>query len=564
MLDGSGAPERRVDVGVRDGIIMALEPSLGASSASTVIDATGRLVTPGFVDIHTHFDGQATWDELLDPVTGHGVTTVIMGNCGVGFAPVRPGREQELIALMEGVEDIPGSALSEGMTWTWESFPEYLDALAERRWSVDVGTQLPHGPLRAYVRGGGDDDPASADEIAAMARLTTEAVEAGAFGFTTSRTVGHRSIDGRPVPGTFAGDAELFALARAVAAAGGRIFEVAPSGLFRSDDAEVVAGEVDWMGRLADETALTATFILLQSHNAPSRWRSEMDDAARWRTAGAAVVPLVAGRSAAVLYGWDIRHPFMARPSYGAVAHLPLTERLERLRRPATRDAILGEADHTDDTSLRDQLRFLRVILSQCYTLVDPPDYEQPPDRTLGSMAAARGVGVEVVAYDELLRSHALLRYPLYNYASGDHSVLHEQLCDPDAVVSLGDGGAHCAFICDASMPTYLLSHWGRDRTRGPRLPIPDLVRRLSSQPAALYGLSDRGTIALGMRADLNVIDLEALQLAVPTAVADLPAGGTRLLQPATGYDATLVAGTVTRRHGVDTGARPGRLLRRR
>jgi N-acyl-D-amino-acid deacylase len=565
VFDGTGAAGRQLDIGIRDGVIVATEPSIDGGDTAAVhrLDATGRIVTPGFVDIHTHFDGQVSWDELLDPVTGHGVTTVVMGNCGVGFAPVRPGRQRELIELMEGVEDIPGSALSEGITWSWETFPEYLDMLAARRWSVDVGTQVAHGPLRSYVCVDHPDAATSADDIAEMAAIIRQAIEAGAFGFTTSRTVGHRSAAGDPVPGTAAGEAELQALGQAVAIAGGRVFEVAPSGLFRSDDRQIVAGEVAWMGRLAGATGLASTFILLQSHDAPDRWRVEMDEAAKWRAAGANVVPLVAARSAAVLYGWDIRHPFQARASYRSLAHLPLAERLAALRRPQVRAAILAEPDQATGQTQANELRFLRVILPSCYTLGGDPDYEQPVARRLGALAATTGATVEEVAYDELLTAGSMLRYPLYNYASGDHSVLYEQLSDPATVVSLGDGGAHCAFICDASMPTYLLTHWGRDRTRGPRFPIADLVRRLTSQPADLYGLGDRGRIAVGLRADLNIIDFAALRLSTPVAIHDLPAGGTRLVQPATGYDATIVAGVVTRWHGVDTGARPGRLLRR-
>jgi N-acyl-D-aspartate/D-glutamate deacylase len=567
VIDGTGAPARRADVGVRDGVIVAVEPDLRrhAGPHTELIDASGRVVTPGFVDVHTHFDGQATWDDLLDPVTGHGVTTVLMGNCGVGFAPVRPGTETALIELMEGVEDIPGTALAEGIEWRWESFPEYLDVLEQRRWSVDVGTHVPHGPVRTYVRDGHPGEPATEAEITEMARIVREAVEAGAFGFTTSRTVGHRSLDGTPVPGTFAVEHELQVLGDAVAAGGGRVFEVAPAGLFRSDAPDTVAGEVTWMGRLAERTGLSVMFIMLQAHDQPERWRAEAAEAARWRAAGANVVPLVAARSAAVLYGWDIRHPFMARPSYRQLAHLPLADRLTVLRDAARRAAILGEDDVVGTQVLAAELRFLAIVLPMCYVLVgSDPDYEQTPDRTLGAVAAARGISVEEVAYDALLTEGALLFYPLYNYVSGDQSSIHQQLSDPGTLVSLGDGGAHCAFICDASMPSYLLTHWGRDRHRGPRFEIPDLVRRLTSQPADLYGLSDRGRIAPGLRADLNVIDIDGMSLAMPVAVHDLPAGGTRLMQPATGYEATIVAGQVTRRHGADTGARPGRLLRRR
>ncbi|MGE3833919.1 MAG: amidohydrolase family protein [Acidimicrobiia bacterium] len=563
VLDGTGGPAMVADIGIRDGRIAAIEPRLDAE-AGEVIDATDRMVTPGFVDVHCHYDGQVTWDGLLEPSTPHGVTTMVMGNCGVGFAPVRPADRQALIELMEGVEDIPGAALSEGISWEWESFPEYLDALEGRRWAADVGTQLPHGALRTYVMGPArSGDAASSDDIEAMARLTREAVEAGAFGFTTSRTLGHRSVDGQPVPGTFAPDEELGALARAVADGGARIFEVAASGLAATDDPAIVAGELDWIGKLAAATGLTTTFILLQCNDAPNRWREELARAAAWRAGGAAVVPLIAGRSAGVLWSWAVRHPFSARPSYRAVAHLPIEERIEALRDPARRAAILGEEDEYRNFIETRHGERVKATLARCFSLVGTPDYEQTPDRRLDARAARAGVSLESVAYDELLREGAFLLLPLYNYSDGDHQALYEQFGDPDAVVALNDGGAHSATICDASIPTYLLTHWVRDRRRGPRLELADVVRRLTSHPADLYGLTDRGRLAVGLRADLNVLDTEAMTLGMPVAVDDLPAGGTRLLQGATGYDATIVAGEVTRRHGVDTGARPGRLLRR-
>jgi N-acyl-D-aspartate/D-glutamate deacylase len=563
VLDGSGGPARTADVGIRDGRIAAIEPRLDAD-AGEVIDATDRVVTPGFVDVHCHYDGQVTWDGLLDPSTPHGVTTMVMGNCGVGFAPVRPGDRQALIELMEGVEDIPGAALSEGISWEWESFPEYLDALEGRRWAADVATQLPHGAVRTYVMGPGRaGDAATSGDVDAMARLTREAIEAGAFGFTTSRTLGHRSVDGSTVPGTFAAEAELSALAQAVAAGGAHIFETAASGIAATDDPAIVAGELEWMGRLADATGLTATFILLQCNDAPNRWRDELARAAAWRSAGAQVVPLIAGRSAGVLWSWGVRHPFSARPSYRAVAHLPLPERIEALRDPARREAILGEADEYHNFLETRHGERVKATLALCFSMVGSPDYEQPPDQRLDARAARAGMSIEALAYDELLRDGAFLILPLYNYSDGDHQALYEQFADRDAVVALNDGGAHSATICDASIPTYMLTHWVRDRQRGPRLELADVVRRLTSHPADLYGLTDRGRLTVGLRADLNILDTDGMKLDMPVAVNDLPAGGTRLLQGASGYDATIVAGQVTRRFGVDTGARPGRLLRR-
>ncbi|MFI5054029.1 MAG: amidohydrolase family protein, partial [Acidimicrobiia bacterium] len=387
VIDGSGSDERIADIGIRDGQIVAIEAGLSADAAE-VIDATDRLVTPGFVDCHAHYDGQMTWDDLLEPSSSHGVTTVVTGNCGVGFAPVRPGRHEALIELMEGVEDIPGAALSEGITWEWESFPEYLDALSGRRWSMDVATQLPHGPLRSYVRGDRpDDEAASPDELRAMTRLVSEAIEAGAYGLSTSRTLGHRSLDGSPVPGTSAGAEELLALGAAVASAGGGVFEVAVSGLARSDHDEITDDELDWIGRVATETGLTTTFIVLQVHNAPERWRSQMDAAAAWRARGAHVVPLIAGRPFATLWGWDVRHPFLARPSYRELAGLPLPARLEQLRRSDVRHRILTEPDECLNVGEQRQLAYIRKILGECFPLSGVPDYEPPAERSLASLA---------------------------------------------------------------------------------------------------------------------------------------------------------------------------------
>ncbi|CAB4365121.1 MAG: amidohydrolase family protein [Actinobacteria bacterium] len=565
VVDGTGAPEFIADIAITDGVIVAIEPSLGDAEAKEIIDATGRIITPGFVDVHTHFDGQATWDELLEPSSPHGVTTVMMGNCGVGFAPVRPDAHAALIELMEGVEDIPGAALTEGLTWGWESFAEYLNVLARRKWSLDVGAQLAHGPLRTYVMGASAAEKleATPEQIAEMARLAREAMAAGAFGFTTSRTLGHRALDGTPVPGTYASWDELSSIGHAVKAGGGSNIEFAAAGLARSDPQQQVIDEFEWVGRLAAETGLSATFILLQCHSDPDRWRHEMEQARQWRKDGVMVTPLVAGRPFGVLWGWDVRHPFVARPTYRSIAHLPLDERLVELRTPEVRIAILGEADDTDDIAVKRQLGYIRTVLGDCHIISGAPDYEQPREASIGAVAEALGVSLEQVTYDGLVAADdAMLLYALYNYVNMDHSALYEQLLDPDTVVGLADGGAHCAFICDASIPTFMLTHWGRDRTRGPRLPLPEIVRRLSSQPADLYGLSDRGRLAVGLRADLNVINFDELELQAPFAVDDLPMGGTRLLQKATGYDATIVHGRVTRRYGVDTGARPGRLIR--
>lgn len=567
LVDGTGAPARRADVAVKDGRIVRIAESIDEPATET-IDAAGRIVTPGFVDIHTHYDGQVTWDDELNPSAAHGVTTVITGNCGVGFAPVRPGREDHLVRLMEGVEDIPGTALYEGMTWGWESFPEYMDNLRGRSWSMDVGVQLPHGPLRTYVMGderAGGNAEASPGDVAEMARLAREAMEAGAFGFTTSRTLGHLSSDGVPVPGTFADDDELFAIAKAVRDGGGRIFEVAMAGIVPHDDGAVTKRELDWIGTMAKETGLTATIIVLQHDQDPGRWRQEMDAAAQWRREGARVVPLVAGRPFGVLLGLEIRNPFALRPSYEAIAGLPVHERIAAMRDPGMRERILAEEPVADDDGKLLSQKGLAMIVERCYVLESgaEPDYEPDPSRSIGAVARARGVTPLEITYDALTSSDepVMLLLPLFNYSDGNHDVLHEQMMDDAAVVGLADGGAHCGAICDASIPTYMLTHWVKGRTRGARLPLEDGVRRLTSQPADVYGLSDRGRLEEGKRADINVIDLENLRLLAPHAVHDLPAGGLRLLQDAVGYDATIVAGRVTRRNGTDTGERPGRLV---
>ncbi|MEZ5243506.1 MAG: amidohydrolase family protein [Acidimicrobiales bacterium] len=567
VVDGTGADRRVADVAVLDGTIVAVGPDL-PGEASEVIDATGLLVTPGFVDVHTHYDGQVTWDQTLEPTSLHGVTTLVMGNCGVGFAPVRPGTEDWLIQLMEGVEDIPGAALSEGIAWSWETFPQYLDALDGFEWSVDVGTQIPHGSVRAYVMGerGAKNEDASPEEIAAMAEIVKEAVEAGALGVSTSRTLGHRAMDGEPVPGTFAAEDELFALGRALRDGGGGVFELAPAGAAGLD---IVAPmkEVDWMRRLSAETGQPVTFAMLQVPAAPDLWRELMEVSQQATAEGAQLHPQVAGRPFGVLIGFDTGHPFMLRPSYKALEHLPIEERIVELRKPEVKAAILSEENVTGTGAIHEGIAMLAAgMLDSLYVLGDPPDYEPTRDRSVAGLAEASGVTPAEAAYDAFCAENgrALLMLPLYNYVDGNHDAIREQLTHPQAVVGLGDGGAHCGLICDASLPTTMIAHWTRDRTRGEQLPLEWVVRKQTKDTAALFGMTDRGTIEAGKRADLNIIDHARLNLRTPELVHDLPAGGRRLVQAADGYVATIVAGQVTRREGVDTGARPGRLVRGR
>ncbi len=574
IVDGTGAPAFHGDLAIEGGRIV--EVGRVSGRAREQIDAGGRLVTPGFVDPHAHYDGQVTWDDRLAPTFGHGVTTVVMGNCGVGFAPVRPDEasRSQLIDLMEGVEDIPGSVLREGMDWSWESFPEYLDTLSGRAFSMDVGAQVPHGALRTYVMRDRAvaHEAATADEIDAMARLCGEAVRAGALGFSTSRILGHQSTDGSPVPGTFAARDEMFAIGRAVAAAGG-IFELVPggsvgdSGLTAGEEASIDA-EIDWMAALSRETGMPITFLMFEFSSDPDAFRGALRRASEANATGARLLVQVAGRPTGLLTGWQARHLFQRRPMYLKLADLPLEARIRELRRPEVREAILSESDvPTGSAALMDNLHelFARCI-DAIYPLGSPVDYEPEPGRSVAAQAAELGITAERRLYDLMCEDEgrAMLLQPNLNYARGSHDAIHEMLTHPASLLGLADGGAHCSLICDASMPTYMLTHWVRDRSRGPRLELEHVVRKLTRETAELYGLSDRGTLEPGKRADVNVIDLDALELPAPHLVHDLPAGGPRLLQEARGYAATLVAGTPTLRDDRDTGERPGRLLRGR
>ncbi|WP_099020689.1 N-acyl-D-amino-acid deacylase family protein [Mycolicibacterium palauense] len=574
VVDGTGAQRYHADIAVKDGRIAEIrrrggqDPALQTEAAHT-IDATSRFVTPGFVDVHTHYDGQVSWDELLEPSGLHGVTTVVSGNCGVGFAPVRPGREQWLIELMEGVEDIPGTALAEGITWQWQSFPEYLDAIEKRSLAVDFGTQIAHGAVRGYAMGerGARNEEATAEDIEAMARIVREAVEAGALGFSTSRTEAHRAIDGQAVPGTYAAEAELFGLGRAMAAGGRAVFEVAPQGTVGESPAEACMREMDWMTTLSAEIERPVSFTMVQTSHAPDLWRQQLERAGKALENGTEVYAQFAARPFGMLFGFPGYHAFTHRPTYRRLsAELGREELAARLADPAVRAAILSEDDlPPQPTPLFDGLfALIQHSADKIFPIGDPPDYEPTAEQTVAAIAARRGADPLATMYDLMLESgaSAMLMLPFFNYAEGNHDAIHDMMTHPAAVSGLSDGGAHCGLICDASYPTYLLTHWARDRHRGPRFPLEYVVRKQTRDTAALFGLSDRGVIEVGKKADLNVIDMDALSLEVPRMVYDLPAGGRRLVQGARGYDATIVGGVVTRRHGADTGARPGRLVR--
>ncbi|HVM63402.1 MAG TPA: amidohydrolase family protein [Acidimicrobiales bacterium] len=568
IVDGTGAEPYTGDVAVRDGVLVQVGGTVEGDAAE-VIDATGRVVTPGFVDVHTHYDGQAFFDETLSPSSGHGVTTVVLGVCGIGFAPARPDAHELLVRTMESVEDIPGDVLRAGIPWSWETFPQFLDALDARTYSIDVAAQIGHVPVRAYVMGQRalENGPASQADIAAMADVVKEAIEAGAVGFSTSRVMSHTTGDGTPVPGTFATEDELFGIAAGIAATGRRaVFQLAEAGVDGIEPDRAIK-EVDWMRRLSAEFGLPVSFLILQSMSMPDLWRELMDACVDAEADGAVLRPQVANRPFGMLLGLRTRHPFVKRPTFQRVrAESGSFEELcATLARPDIRAAILGEGDTVDSGERFQSMGLIaRSMPGVVFPLSEDPDYEPLDGDSLAARAAAAGVEPLELFYDLMLGygGEALFLVPFFNYAHGNQDDIYEMLTHPAALMGLGDGGAHLATICDASMPTYQLSHWVKGRARGTRLPLEVAVKMQTHDTAAFYGFRDRGTLEVGKKADLNVIDLDRLALTTPRAVADLPTGATRLLQDAVGYDATVVSGVVIRRNDADTGARPGRLVR--
>ncbi|HEX5379413.1 MAG TPA: amidohydrolase family protein [Phenylobacterium sp.] len=555
VVDGTGGPAFEADVAVKDGRIAQVGAVSGRGAEE--IDAAGKLVTPGFVDIHTHYDGQATWDQHMQPSAWHGVTTVVMGNCGVGFAPCRPEDHDRLIRLMEGVEDIPFPVLAEGLPWNWESFPDYLDSLEKRSFDVDIGTQLPHAALRVFVMGerGANREPATPADIAAMAAIAQKAVEAGALGFSTSRTLNHRTSDGQPTPTLTAGEDELTGVAMGLAAAGKGVLQVV------SDFADPKA-EFAMLRRIVEHSGRPLSFSLVQSPRGPDAWKTMLDALSAATAAGLPMKAQVAGRPVGVLLGFELTlNPFSHTQTYQSIARLPFAQRLERLNDPAFRAALLAEATPAGGHAIGASLT---RNWSTMFLMGEEPDYEQTPDRTVARLSEARGISPDELALEHMMSNggRGMLYLPFLNYASGSLDPSYAMLTHPDTVPGLSDGGAHVGMICDGSFPTSNLTLWTRDRTRGPKLGVEEVVRMQTHDTAQAVGLYDRGVIAPGYRADINVIDYDRLTLKAPQVAYDLPSGGRRLIQRAEGYVATILAGQVTYRDGEPTGALPGRLLR--
>ena len=554
VVDGSGAPGREADIAITDGKIAEIGAING--SGREEIDARGKLVAPGFVDIHTHYDGQVTWGDALSPSSNHGVTTAVMGNCGVGFAPVRTNDHDRLIRLMEGVEDIPFPVLSEGLPWNWESFPDYLDSLQDRAFDIDFGAQLPHAALRVYVMGdrGANREDATDADIAAMAGLAKAAVEAGALGFSTSRTLNHRTSDGQPTPTLTASEKELTGIAMALAEAGKGVLQ------FVSDFNDPQK-EAAMLRRIVEQSGRPLSVSLAQADVSPDGWKHLLAEIEAAAAAGLDMRAQVGPRPVGVLLGLELTlNPFSGHPVYQSIANEPFEKRVHMLSDPAFQQRLLKDEPDADNPFVKSILR----NFGKMFVLGDPPDYEPTEDKTVAAIAKARGTTPEAVALDLMLadEGRGMVYLPFLNYAQGSLDPVKAMLESPASLPGLSDGGAHVGMICDGSFPTTLLTHWTRDRSRGEKLPLEFLIKRQCHDTAAWVGLKDRGLLKPGYRADLNVIDHDRLRLHTPHIVYDLPAGGRRLMQHADGYEATLVAGQVIQRHGEATGARPGRLVR--
>ena len=570
IVDGTGASPRNGDIAIAGGKIAAVGKVDGL--AKETIDAAGAYATPGWVDVHTHYDGQVSWDDQLNPSFSHGVTSIVMGNCGVGFAPCPPGGERRMVELMEGVEDIPGTALHEGIEWgNWETFPEYIDYLAGRAFSLDVGTQVPHSAVRNYVMGERAlrHEDATDEDLAAMGRIVQEGLQAGALGFSTSRTVGHRSVSGEPIPGTFAEKAELLAIGRAMQAVGLGVFQAVPAGVvgdIAGPEKWTTEQEVALFAEVARASGRRCTFTLVQNGNRPEQWRNCLKIVEEANASGLSIRPQVASRPIGFVTSLRSYHMFQRRETYLKLADLPFAERLAQMRKPEVKAAILKDRDVPPDQLgvMANVYGLLAMAAPAMFPIEMPINYEPEPAGSMGALAAAAGQDIAEYTYDYLTGGDGD-RFAILlgaNFADGTFSVIEEMLQHPHTTIGLSDAGAHVNLIFDAVAPTYQLTHWVRDRSRGPRLPIELIVHKQTQRNAELFGLHDRGSLEVGKRADLNLFDLQRLQLGRLEVHDDLPAGGSRILQSAQGYLNTFVAGVKTRQNDQDTGARPGRVIR--
>lgn len=554
IVDGTGAPAYAGDVALAGDRILAVG-DIGSTTAAEEIDARGKIVTPGFVDIHTHYDGQAVWDRHMAPSAWHGVTTAVMGNCGVGFAPCKPADREKLVELMEGVEDIPGPVMHEGLNWQWESFGEYLDVLDRQPRDIDLCTLLPHAALRVYVMGERaiQHEQANQEDIARMRDLTREAMEAGAFGFSTSRTISHKTLAGDLTPTLRAHEDELTGIAMGMKEAGSGFLEIVSDWNEPSPE-----GEFAVLRRVVEKSGRTAVFSLTQRHDRPDFWRDLMRMSNEAKADGLSIRPVAAPRPIGILLGLEgSQNPFSGTRTYRSIAHLPLDKRVEAMRDPEVRANILA-----DDPIKESTFPLIhRISFSKMFRLGSPANYEPKKDESIAAIAEREGRTPQEVAYDILLErdGKAFIYTPLVNFVNYDMSTPEAMLADPNVIMGLGDGGAHVGFILDAGFPTWLMSYWGRDRAR---FPMEDVIRRLTSDTAGAAGLSDRGVLKPGKKADVNVIDWDAVGFSDPYVTFDLPAGGKRLLQKSQGYAATIASGQVTYRDGAATGALPGRVVR--
>ena len=555
IVDGNGEEPFYGDIAIRDGVIVEVGEIAG--NAREEIDASNFHVTPGFVDIHTHYDGQVTWSEELTPSSIHGVTTAVMGNCGVGFAPCRPHDKERLISLMEGVEDIPNPVLSEGLPWDWETFPEYLDSLSKRKFDIDFAAQIPHGPLRVYVMGdrGANREPATGEDINKMAALTTEAISAGALGFSTSRTLNHRTADGQPTPTLTAELDELVGIAKGVQDAESGVMQVVTD--FKGND-----DEFKILKEMVKQSNRPLSVSVAQHHRVTDGWRNILQTIEEANKEGINLKAQVCGRPIGVLFGLELtNNPFSAHPSYQEIEHLPLKKKLSRLRDPVFKDKLLAEKPELENDPF---LRQVHTRYHDMYALQEEPNYEPEPSTSIAALAKERGAHplelcLEILTEEDGKR---MIYYTFLNYGEGTLEPAKEMMEHPNTILGLGDGGAHCGSICDGSFTTHMLTHWVRDRSRGEKLSLAWVIKAHCRDTADAVGLCDRGVIAPGYKADINIIDLKNMKLHKPQVHYDLPASGRRLMQFADGYVATIVSGQVIYFEGKSTGARPGKLIR--